>query len=134
MKKHYVSLETAKLLKEKGFKESCFGRYTTLPSLYKKGISNYSHKVDEEAWSFNSYDNNPHVLDAPELHEAQQWLRENKNIEVDCFIMKHSYEYQIVDILNKKLLYKSIHLNEEEASFDYAKIFQEAIIEALKMI
>ena len=70
----YVSFETAKLLKEKGFDEKCF---------------QYWHEDDNElvhSQSMHPIQNvsNPCFFGpaAPTLHVAMKWLRENHNLYV----------------------------------------------------
>ena len=64
----YVSFETAKLLKEKGFDEECFAAYNGNGKLYK-----FDEEVD---------DNTPYWSDAPTLQMAMKWLRDVHNIHV----------------------------------------------------
>ena len=60
----YVSFETAKLLKEKGFDEPCLMCYT-----YDGKLGNYGQ--------YNSYKNSEvFSLTAPTLQMAMKWLRE----------------------------------------------------------
>lgn len=64
----YVSFETAKLLKEKGFDEPCLMCYTS-----DKKLGNYGH--------YNSYKNSDvFALTAPTLQMAMKWLREVHHI------------------------------------------------------
>ena len=70
----YISFETAKLLKEKGFDEKCF---------------QYWHEEDNElvhSQSMHAIQNvsNPCFFGpaAPTLHVAMKWLRETKDIQV----------------------------------------------------
>ena len=85
----YISFETAKLLKEKGFDEPLY-------SYYKDGIftitdllCKYEFDVDLCRWRYNEYV-------APTLQMAMKWLREihNKNIildmvplDEDCYVL-----------------------------------------------
>lgn len=70
----YVSFETAKLLKEKGFYEKCRQYYyKDNLILSKSGICNEelnNYKEAEEGWS------------APTLQMATKWLREKKGIAI----------------------------------------------------
>ena len=64
IKEDYVSFETAKLLKEKGFNEPCLMCYTS-----DKKLGNYGH--------YNSYKNSDvFSLTAPTIQMAMKWLRE----------------------------------------------------------
>ena len=64
----YISFETAKLLKEKGFEGQCFAAYNGNGKLY-----GFDEEVD---------DNIPYWSDAPTLQMAMKWLREVHNIHV----------------------------------------------------
>lgn len=88
----YVSFETAKLLKEKGFDESCYQKYD-----------------DEGYLSFNhvGYINNEKPCDdfyalAPTLQMARKWLRLKYKIDIDIVSRlslnaddDHCYSYYI---------------------------------------
>lgn len=77
-KEDYVSLEVAKLLKEKRFNEYC-GAYYHL---------NWEDMTEEECFEvapnhdFRNKDNGYRV-GAPTLYEAQKWLRETHLIHID---------------------------------------------------
>lgn len=79
-KEDYVSLEVAKLLKDKGYNEYC-GAYYHL---------NWEDVAEEERFEiapnhdFRNRDNGYRV-GAPTLYEASKWLRENKNILITTF-------------------------------------------------
>lgn len=140
MKKHYVSLETAKTLKEKGYEELCIAYYNTLPSLYKKGTPNWELEHSEAAWSYNRCANNPHIIDAPELHEVQQWLREEHDINIS--IMRVTIEYGEA-IAKEDMLkyfwhiqqpYKQHQVDVGVYLYKYEDALEAGISEALKMI
>lgn len=67
-KEDYVSLETAKLLKEKGFNEKCETAYDAKGNIgeYPKAIKWFK----EFPWSYSR----------PTLYEAQMWLLEKHNL------------------------------------------------------
>lgn len=70
----YVSFETAKLLKEKGFDEPCLMCYNS-----DKKIDNYG--------LYRSYKNSDvFSLTAPTLQMAMKWLREVHNIHITMAI------------------------------------------------
>ena len=75
----YVSFETAKLLKEKGFDEPCNSFYE-----YKKKL--YIHDMDK--YFPNGMKNSDHDkennkgISAPTLQMAMKWLREVHNIDI----------------------------------------------------
>ena len=74
IKEDYVSFETAKLLKEKGFTENCIMRYNRVGDLVEE-----AYKFN---WNFQTID-----YSAPTLQMAMKWLREEYNlfIEIQCY-------------------------------------------------
>lgn len=76
----YVSFETAKLLKDKGFNEKCNSYF----------ISN-----NEIALIANKRDFNKHgiYLSAPTLQRAMKWLRIEHNIHIEPHIVKTKCSY-----------------------------------------
>lgn len=92
----YVSFETAKLLKEKGFDAECHSHY--YPCHYPDGSIQY-HKYNRTAIKKNKswYDiyslkNLPkdHYL-APTLQMAMKWLRDVHNFNVNIELNIHGY-------------------------------------------
>lgn len=82
----YVSFETAKLLKEKGFDAECHSHY--YPCHYPDGSIKYekdegAQKGDKTWYNVYSLKNLPkdHYL-APTLQMAMKWLREAHNIDI----------------------------------------------------
>lgn len=65
----YVSFETAKLLKEKGFNEPCY-------SSYKKGV------LSLDSYTMSNTEFNKNAISAPTLQMAMKWLRDEKNIHI----------------------------------------------------
>ena len=62
--KHYVSLEVAKILKEKGYNEECYLYYKKEdPALYYRELYNRNSERDD-------------IISAPTLLEAMDWLEE----------------------------------------------------------
>lgn len=92
----YVSYETAKLLKEKGFdKETCtYWDLTTMTKTLKIGMSltpkNWNYK-----WNVFSL-----PISAPTLQMATKWLRETFEIhcQIDCPIAAFNWRYGIRDL------------------------------------
>lgn len=74
MKEDYVSFETAKLLKEKGFHELCHCNYHCYGFFYQHKEKDYNgknyEKLDSEWYS------------APTHQMAMKWLREVHNIDI----------------------------------------------------
>lgn len=81
----YVSFETAKLLKEKGFDEYCRFIYSagvlcSVASLDCHWNEGYGELIEERQNSdFGKYDN---AISAPTLQMTMKWLREEKGIAV----------------------------------------------------
>ena len=73
----YVSFETAKLLKEKGFNEYCYGYY------YTSKYMTYGEFKQKNLELF------PDSYSAPTLQMAMKWLREVHNI-----LLVVDYEYE----------------------------------------
>ncbi len=70
----YVSFETAKLLKEKGFTENCLMRYNKAGGLVEE-----SYKFN---WNFQTID-----YSAPTLQMVMKWLREKYNIVISIIFI-----------------------------------------------
>jgi hypothetical protein len=85
----YVSFETAKLLKEKGFDEGCRARYGTAGSFcYEK------YEVEASGCEMHN------AILAPTLQMAMKWLREVHNLYIDIRININNslYSFQIYSV------------------------------------
>lgn len=87
MNEDFVPFETAKKLKEKGFKEKCYKHYYP-------DSKDWFLSPSPECGNYSSY------LDAPTISQVLKWLREEKNIEV---VASFSYRnkvwgYQVGDM------------------------------------
>lgn len=109
----YVSFETAKLLKNKGFNEPCH-------SSYKKGV-----------FSLNSYimsniEFNNNAISAPTLQMAMKWLREVHNylILIDVDDLLKGYQWAIY--------YTDSHKITPHAEWIDKASYEEACEEAIK--
>lgn len=124
----YVSFETAKLLKEKGFDESCYQKYDN------EGYLSFNHV---------GYINNEKSCDdfyalAPTLQMAMKWLREIYNLffEIgfgnDCN-GKFLYMTDIYDLTNNAVYgkYKPI-VEADDYLTDNPKTYEDAVEAALK--
>ena len=84
----YVSFETAKLLKEKGFDEYCksvyhVGSVCSVASLGCHDNEGYGAVIEEKQNSdFGKYDN---AISAPTLQMAMKWLREVHQLVVEPY-------------------------------------------------
>jgi hypothetical protein len=73
----YVSFETAKLLKEKGFNESCHCYYTDKGKFVDMAWNLYEkHNTNSELNEFS-------FCSAPTLQMTMKWLREARNIDIE---------------------------------------------------
>ena len=90
----YVSFETAKLLKEKGFDEDCnaYWDLTTETKTPKIGLS-----VSSKNWNYK-WNPIPFPISAPTLQMAMKWLRKEYNIHIEprYFPMPNIYRYVII--------------------------------------
>lgn len=124
-KKDYVSLEVAKLLKEKGYDKDC------------------NTFIVEECWGFNKgelrcVDKDRELCSCPTLYEAAKWLR-SKGIFIEI-IPHYSRKYDVIEYEYR--IYTYIYLLEKNGkrikSKEYYEKFEQclndAILEALKLI
>lgn len=109
MKEEFVTLETAKLLKEKGFPQrKYFINVSTLHNCYK-------------------------YLSEPPQSVAQRWLRETKDLHIEiCYSDKLFWHYEILSVSNHVSVglanRPTIHYN------TYEEALEAGIQEALKLI
>lgn len=71
-KEDYVSIEVAKLLKEKGFDEYCNTCYYYHDNEWILQDGNNKNRINGKDW-----------MSRPNLYEAQKWLRETHLIHID---------------------------------------------------
>ena len=111
----YVSFETAKLLKEKGFNEMCF-KYALNGEIYNNGDFVISHVDDVE-------------VGIPTLQTAMKWLREihNLHIVIDRYYYIIDRVSHIVDGYKYSIKIKRIN-TEYTADFDSYELACEATI------
>ena len=111
----YVSFETAKLLKEKGFDEECKRRYNCRGEL---------SRVDSMVYMNSHRDmQDKHV--APTLQMAMKWLREVHNIHISIYVFNRELPitipiYYTCDIATEKLSYQQGHLRGIWKSYEEA--------------
>ena len=122
IKEDYVSFETAKLLKEKGFNEKCRGAY------HSGFDDNDNPIVMLEEWILKPHNNDfvdeTFLCSAPTLQMAMAWLRE-KNISIELSVVKpHYWVYTIYKILSNKV--EELH---NDGGFDS---YEEGVESALK--
>lgn len=131
-KEDYVSLEVAKILKEKGYDEDC------------------NTFIVEECWGFNKcelmcVDKDRELCSCPTLYDAAKWLRNEHLLYIDVEAYYNYYEVDENDFRDQERLWKySIWEDttyevyekvESKCSYDtYEKALNEGILEALKLI
>ena len=107
----YVSFETAKLLKEKGFTETCLMRYNKVGDLVEE-----AYKFN---WNFQTID-----YSAPTLQIAIKWLLKKYNIFICVLFLEESngFGYTIEDIIKNKYIAtsKSTSYKEPEEAAEIA--------------
>lgn len=128
MTEEFVTLETAKLLKEKGFKEDVFTFYEA-----------DSVKGDMEL--FESYDAENFNLrfdcfSAPTQSIAQKWLRETQNIHICVYNCACGYGYELSKADNGTHITSSVYEGPNDGGkWDiYEEALEAGIWEALKLI
>ena len=129
MTEAFVTLETAKLLKEKGFKEDVFTFYEVdcvegdmiLSETYNES-ENFNEKND--------------CLSAPTQSLAQKWLRETKNIHICVYNCACGYGYEISKADNGTHITSSTYkgTNDGEKWDTYEETLEAGLQEALKLI
>ena len=82
----YVSFETAKLLKEKGFDEPCF-RYAESKKIYESG-----------AWMVANVTGG--AVGIPTLQMAMKWLREAHNLHIDVDPSEGNWNPTVLELEN----------------------------------
>lgn len=118
-KEDFVSLEVAKLLKEKGFNVECEFEL-------KEEIKIHNNEDEVKYWACHRYK-------CPTLYEAQKWLRSTKMINVEVSYMSGDYWiYEVLTIPKHDLVGLS---DRENVKYDtYEEALNAGILEALKMI
>lgn len=140
----YISLETAKMLKEAKFDWEC--EYAILPTTemgdtpyqYNQGRTNNYN--DKEKYQFEIYS-------APSLDVAQRWLREVKGMELDiCWHINLDNQYKYAYAIKVKSIRKCLDKGKEievpsmdcldaETCFDtYEEVQEAGIKKALEII
>lgn len=95
----YVSFETAKLLKEKGFDENTLMVYMSYGDLCK--CNRYDSIRNS---NYNDITKNYFECTAPTHQMAMTWLREIHNIHIEIYVIKNydkkicKYTYTIMDL------------------------------------
>lgn len=126
MKDDFVTLETAKALKDKGFDWKC-------NSIITIGGTIRSYESPQDLSYLTEIEGKPYEFLLPALHLAQKWLRETKNLHVEISYMYGNYWiYDILTIPNHDLVGLSdrplVHYK------SYEEALEAGLREALKLI
>lgn len=129
MTEEFVTLETAKLLKEKGFKEDVFTFYEVD---CVEGEMILSETYDES----ENFNEKKDCLSAPSQSIAQKWLRETKNIHICVYNCACGYGYEISKADNGTHITSSVYEGPNDGGkWDiYEEALEAGIWEALKLI
>lgn len=129
MTEEFVTLETAKLLKEKGFKEDVFTFYE-VDCVEGDMILSETYDVSE---NFNEKND---CLSAPSQSLAQKWLRETKNIHICVYNCACGYGYEISKADNGTHITSSVYEGTNDGGeWDiYEEALEAGLQEALKLI
>lgn len=128
-KEDYVSLEVAKMLKEKGFDEECeyYISENTSQIFYKGRLKPF---IEE----------GHNVFPCPTLYEAQKWLREKQNVYINSlpseniFGIKNKFTFMI-DKLDKNGEWECGWEQENDNFYlTYEEALNAGILEALNYI
>lgn len=126
-KEDYVSLEVAKLLKEKGFNELC----ETEVNIYL-GIGTYCDYYHVGARNSNLPTNKASY---PTLYEAAKWLREVHNIHVMIGVDDLDWWYQLYDCSEDGRMEETNHFSGSVAcQKSYEEALNNGIFDALQLI
>ncbi len=123
MTEELVTLETAKLLKEKGFNEYC------------KNVIDIDNILRETLYRTN--DNLPkQCFSLPTQSLAQKWLRETKNLHITIYNSACGYGYEISKADNGTHIASSTYKGTNDGGeWDtYEEALDNGIQEALKLI
>ena len=116
----YVSFETAKLLKEKGFDENTLMVYMSYGDLCK--CNRYDSIRNS---NYNDITKNYFECTAPTLQMAMKWLREVHNIDICVF----PYQADYISYSYKVKIYKN---KEIYLTITDSKTYEDAVEEAIK--
>ena len=124
MEEELIKFETAKLAKEKGFKEMVAHHYTDELVMPKKEVLGASTNGEKDKFS------------APRQSLLQKWLREEHNVN-NLNVLPH-YSNDVIQgykpwrgLLFTESIYK---FNKEESFKTYEEALENGLIEALKLI
>lgn len=115
----YVSFETAKLLKEAGFREPCISHYSSTGQVWQSSFPE----------DYND-DKSCRACSRPTQSFAAEWLRETHKIYV---ILNPSIDGWMYDLYDLKK-YQYILCSKDAGDVAYEAAFEEALQQALTLI
>lgn len=123
MAEELVTLETAKLLKEKGFNEYC-ENVIDINNMLRKTLYRINDDLPKQCFS------------RPTQSVAQKWLRETKNIHICIYNCACGYGYEISKADNGTHITSSVYEGTNDGSkWDiYEEALEAGLQEALKLI
>ena len=125
MTKELVTLETAKMLKEKGFNMYCSFTFREDGNYYYSQTS----YIANSGLPANNYS-------CPRLYIAQKWLRETKNLHISIIRNACGYTYDICKADNGTHIAEGVFKGPNDGGeWDtYEEALEAGIFEALKLI
>lgn len=129
MKEEFVTLETAKMLKDKGFSECVFTFYEA------DGVD--GDMILSETYDYSENFNKRYgFLSAPSQSLAQKWLRETKNLHISIIRNACGYGYDICKADNGTHITDGIFKGTNDGGqWDtYEEALEVGIQESLKLI
>ncbi len=128
MKEQLVTLETAKLAKEKGFDWKCDNYFQDV------GYSPRYYDPDEVEPFYDDHNSIALEISAPTQSVLQKWLRDVHGISVLVQLdMTASWEYDIRS-LHERSSYQGQPIMAEYVYNTYEEAFEVGLLEALKLI
>jgi hypothetical protein len=131
MTEEFVTLETAKLLKEKGFDETC--EYCILDQDDDVIGASRGCIINEKIVRHKNIKN---AIPTTSLYQAQKWLRETKNIHICIYNCACGYGYEISKADNGTHITSSVYEGPNDGGeWDtYEEALETGLQEALKLI
>ena len=149
MTEQIITIETAKLAKEKGF-SNCPDEDLSDYCIYCKYYDGYKNNVPEEKWEeyyplsirylnidqgSSKYDYSPqNSYEAPTQSLLQKWLREKHQIHVEPYISNKLYGYRI-SMPDNNPAYSSIQeYTDVLFASSYEQALEEGLFKGLKLV
>lgn len=115
----YVSFETAKLLKEKGFDGQCLSKYNSNGCIWDN--------IRYDGMLLGNNDIFPQEYLAPTLQMAMKWLREEKHIPVEIL-----WRYDVDSDMEEWYFIHHVELRILPYNIEYYETYEEACEAAIK--